>query len=391
MIKWQTCTHVLKVEAVRLLERLDKPEADVARELGICRNQHYEGSIRVRLDLLPPKTNRVPRRHTLPGVLPSGTTGMRALVVLVVALSLGTSTGCTRQAQVAARGAQVMPFDLEQTIHVFQRLDDGGRQTVTVKDPSNEKQIALIQPHLLHEGNKFRRGDFSDPARIHGDDMPGLAELRTVDLSPGLIETLESYLTWCKAEALAKATEASEATREKGKTRQAPSPWLFSNTEGQPLDEAKTRKVFKHALEKIGLPTSFVPYDLRHTFASILLSDGVPLLYVSKQLGHSKPDTTLRYYAHWIPDAGEHFVNQLDLGKVGTKLAPNTENEAPTEETPTVQAPEINVGAQVIEISIGVGVDFFPFERFHEAFTTGVVVGVRRPAHARKQVATRAW
>jgi hypothetical protein len=50
-----------------------------------------------------------------------------------------------------------------------------------------------------------------------------------------------------------------------------------------------------------------------------LLSDGVLLLYVSKQLGHSKPDTTLKYYAHWIPDGGEHFVNQLDLGKVGTK------------------------------------------------------------------------
>jgi hypothetical protein len=99
-------------------------------------------------------------------------------VVFVITLGLGTTTGCTRQAQVAARGAQVMPFDLEQTIHVFQRLDDGGRQTVTVKDPSNSKQIALIQSHLQHEADKFRRGDFSDPARIHGDDMPGLVDLK---------------------------------------------------------------------------------------------------------------------------------------------------------------------------------------------------------------------
>jgi integrase len=32
---------------------------------------------------------------------------------------------------------------------------------------------------------------------------------------------------------------------------------------------------------------AFVPYDLRHTFASLLLSCNVPLLYVSKQLGHA--------------------------------------------------------------------------------------------------------
>lgn len=96
----------------------------------------------------------------------------------MVALGLVASAACTRQAQVAARGAQVMPFDLEQTIHVFQRLDDGGRQTVTVKDPTNAPQIALIQSHLQHEADKFRRGDFSDPAYIHGEEMPGLAELK---------------------------------------------------------------------------------------------------------------------------------------------------------------------------------------------------------------------
>jgi len=38
-----------------------------------------------------------------------------------------------------------MPFDLEQTTHVFQKLEDGGLQKVRVKDPLNKKQIALIQ------------------------------------------------------------------------------------------------------------------------------------------------------------------------------------------------------------------------------------------------------
>ena len=60
---------------------------------------------------------------------------LNAIGIFAVVYGGGILTGCTRQDQVAVRGAQVMPFDLEQTIHVFQRLDDGGRQTVTVKDP----------------------------------------------------------------------------------------------------------------------------------------------------------------------------------------------------------------------------------------------------------------
>ena len=44
------------------------------------------------------------------------------------------------------------------------------------------------------------------------------------------------------------------------------------------------------------------------------------------------------------------------------------------------------VRAQVIEIPIGVGGDLLPLERLQKALTTGVVIGVGRPAHARDHV-----
>jgi hypothetical protein len=103
------------------------------------------------------------------------------LVALAMSGLLGSTGVCappTRQEEVATRGAKVMPFDLEQTMHVFQPLADGGLQTVTAKDPSNSAQIALIQAHLKEEAEKFRQGDFSDPTKIHGEDMPGLATLK---------------------------------------------------------------------------------------------------------------------------------------------------------------------------------------------------------------------
>lgn len=104
-----------------------------------------------------------------------------ALVAIGVAVAIATNGGrllSTRQAQVAERGAQVMPFDLERTTHVFEKLPDGGLQTVRADDPADTAQVQLIQAHLADEAERFRQGDFSDPAAIHGHSMPGLAELR---------------------------------------------------------------------------------------------------------------------------------------------------------------------------------------------------------------------
>ena len=101
----------------------------------------------------------------------------------------GIFTTHNRHEVVAARGAQVMPFDLEKTVHVFEKFNDGGLQKVVVKDPSNREQISLIQAHLKEESERFRRGDFSDPAKIHGQDMPGLAELRSGSLKIEVVYT----------------------------------------------------------------------------------------------------------------------------------------------------------------------------------------------------------
>ena len=84
-----------------------------------------------------------------------------------------------RQTEVARIGSQVMPFDLKATTHEFKPLPEGGLQTVTANNPVDKQQIELIQSHLQEESTKFQSGDFSDPAKIHGEDMPGLASLQS--------------------------------------------------------------------------------------------------------------------------------------------------------------------------------------------------------------------
>lgn len=100
----------------------------------------------------------------------------RLLAVTLMLLAAGCDD-TSRQEEVAARGAEVMPFDLERTTHVFEDEPDGGLQRVVAKDPGDSTQIMLIREHLREEAARFAVGDFSDPAQIHGDDMPGLVEL----------------------------------------------------------------------------------------------------------------------------------------------------------------------------------------------------------------------
>ncbi|TKK90373.1 aspartate carbamoyltransferase [Herbidospora galbida] len=83
-----------------------------------------------------------------------------------------------RQAEIAARSREVMPFDLETTTHRFAKSPSGGVQSVTSDDPGDSTQVTLIREHLTEETARFSRGDYGDPASIHGAEMPGLDRLR---------------------------------------------------------------------------------------------------------------------------------------------------------------------------------------------------------------------
>jgi hypothetical protein len=111
-------------------------------------------------------------------VLLLSTAALTVLVTIGIISRGGAFAVGSRQAEVATRGAQVMPFDLDATTHHFQPRGDGGIQQVIADNPGDTEQIALIRAHLQAEASKFQRGDFSDPTTIHGQDMPGVAQLQ---------------------------------------------------------------------------------------------------------------------------------------------------------------------------------------------------------------------
>ena len=71
-----------------------------------------------------------------------------------------------------------MPFDMLKTVHIFKMTEYGGIERVLAKDPNDIEQVILIQEHLEQESERFQHGDYSDPAKLHGINMPGLKELQ---------------------------------------------------------------------------------------------------------------------------------------------------------------------------------------------------------------------
>lgn len=81
-----------------------------------------------------------------------------------------------------------------------------------------------------------------------------------------------------------------------------------------------TERYFKRVLKKMkvlnNIKTSNLNnlkfHDLRHTYASIMLSKGAPIKFVQEQLGHSSSKMTLDIYNHIMPKESDFARNIID-------------------------------------------------------------------------------
>jgi integrase len=72
------------------------------------------------------------------------------------------------------------------------------------------------------------------------------------------------------------------------------------------------REIWKPAIAAAGLPRDATFRDLRHTFASTALTEGVPISEVSRWLGHKSITTTVDLYGHLVPEASGRARDALD-------------------------------------------------------------------------------
>lgn len=100
-----------------------------------------------------------------------------------------------------------------------------------------------------------------------------------------------------------------------------PGGWLFPSSHRNSLMTRPVRP-WKRACQAVGLPLSLRFHDLRHTFASACVKEGIPLYTVQGLLGHSSIRMTERYAALAAADllkASGRVSSVLGLNKRGVK------------------------------------------------------------------------
>lgn len=101
---------------------------------------------------------------------------------------------------------------------------------------------------------------------------------------------------------------------------------IFTNSFGAPLHPDSITKWFHSFVQRTGLPKVTV-HSLRHTYASLMIFDGINLVTVSHQLGHAQTSTTTNIYAHVIASAeamAAESSSRFDDVILGNKHQTNT-------------------------------------------------------------------
>lgn len=112
---------------------------------------------------------------------------------------------------------------------------------------------------------------------------------RTVPLPSVTADLLRVHRRRSREEALARGSGSS------------PRDYVFTSTYGTPIDPSNLTGLWHEFCEQVGLPRIRL-HALRHTAATLLLSQGVPLAVISKTLGHAGLAITADIYADVVPE-----------------------------------------------------------------------------------------
>lgn len=106
---------------------------------------------------------------------------------------------------------------------------------------------------------------------------------------------------------------------------------VFTTDDGAPMFPDSISQWFTKFVKRTGLPKVTV-HSLRHTYASLMIADGTPLVVVSHQLGHAQASTTANIYAHVIASAEAKAAQTFD--RFNDIVAPEADDRPAPEELP---------------------------------------------------------
>lgn len=106
---------------------------------------------------------------------------------------------------------------------------------------------------------------------------------------------------------------------------------LFTKWNGAPMNPQTPFEWLKGYCERIGIPFRNI-HSLRHLHASLLIFEGVDVVAVSEDVGHSVVGTTLNLYSHMFQEAKARNCDAISNALSFTNEA-NTEEEKPAKDS----------------------------------------------------------
>ena len=80
---------------------------------------------------------------------------------------------------------------------------------------------------------------------------------------------------------------------------------------GPSIDPDRLTKEYKALLTRSGLREQQI-HDLRHTAATLMLRDGLPVHEFSVVFGHAQTSTTLNFYSHVLPGGNDRAAAAME-------------------------------------------------------------------------------
>ncbi|MEV4251145.1 tyrosine-type recombinase/integrase [Streptosporangium canum] len=201
---------------------------------------------------------------------------------------------------------------------------------VDIRLPEPDKTtIRLLSPAEVIALYRAMRPDYAPLVLLGG--AAGLRQGEALGLAVDRIDFAEGMLTVDQQAVVIDRRPTLAPPKTRASVRDVPIPAVLADALAEYTDRHKPEDVLfrttrgnlvrrdyfnagalKPAILAAGVPVDMTFHDLRHTFASTALAEGVPISEVSRWLGHESITTTVDLYGHLVPEASERARTALD-------------------------------------------------------------------------------
>ena len=224
-------------------------------------------------------------------------------------------------------------YTIDEVKQIFQKLDSEPRKwklyimLAIYSGYRRSEMLGLEWKDIDFENNIIhvrRTSQYTAEKGIYTDTTKTRKSKRVSKMPVSIMNLLRQFKVEQEAEAAQLGTKWEDHDR------------LFTKWNGAPMNPQTPFEWLKGYCERIGVPFKNI-HSLRHLHASLLIFEGVDVVAVSSDMGHSVVGTTLNLYSHMFQEAKARNCDAISNALSFTNDI-GTEEESPAEDDTEAEA-----------------------------------------------------